>query len=185
MPTIVIDTREQLPYEFQTEARIATLKTGDYSLKGVEKLIAIERKSVDDLIGCLTKDRRRFERELYRGRSLDYFALVIESTLGDIAIGRYRSDMKPAAAVQSILAFSIRYGLPVFFVENRKFGARVVESLLLKYAREMEKRLSALSRKEQEEDEAEKNKTGKTLWRSYHRTLKPFIERAVGEIRTM
>jgi len=142
---ILIDTREQQPYSFETESETGTLPTGDYSLQGGQHLIAIERKSVDDLIACLTSGRERFERELYRGRALDYFALVIEASLSDLSNGRYKSEMNPRAAIQSLLAFSVRYNLPVFFVENRKFGARVTESLLLKYARETEKRLKALN----------------------------------------
>jgi len=145
MPIILIDSREQLPYDFKTASKRGTLETGDYSLHGAESLLAIERKSLGDLLGCLTTDRDRFERELYRGRALDYFALVIESALSDIAKGRYRSGMEPKAAVESLLAFSIRYRLPVFFVENRHFGARLTESLLLKYAREQEKRLKSLT----------------------------------------
>ena len=142
--TISIDSREQLPYSFKTESETATLTTGDYSLKGASHLIAIERKTIDDLIGCLTTGRDRFERELHRGRALDYFAIVIETTLADLSNGRYRSEMKPRAAIQSLLTFSIRYSLPIFFVENRRYGARVTESLLLKYARELEKRLNGI-----------------------------------------
>jgi ERCC4-type nuclease len=141
---IVVDTREQLPYHFQTASVKGTLATGDYSLLGLEDLIAIERKTLPDLISCLCSGRGRFERELHRGKALDYFALIVEATLTDIAKGDYRSQMRPKAAIQSILAFSIRYRLPVFFVENRNFGARVTESLLLKYAKEVEKRAEAI-----------------------------------------
>jgi ERCC4-type nuclease len=141
---IVIDTREQLPYRFQTPAISGTLPTGDYSLAGAEDLIAIERKTRDDLISCLCDGRERFERELYRGRALDFFALVIECTLSDIVSGNYRSKMTPRSAIQSILTFSVRYRLPVFFVETRNYGARVTESLLLKYAKEMKKRAEAI-----------------------------------------
>jgi len=142
--TITIDSREQLPYTFKAASETATLTTGDYSLKGASDLIAIERKTTNDLIACLTTGRERFERELHRGRALDYCALVIEATLSDLSNGRYQSEMLPKAAIQSLMAFSIRYNLPVFFVENRKFGARVTESLLLKYARELEKRLNRI-----------------------------------------
>ncbi|MFH1629654.1 MAG: ERCC4 domain-containing protein [Pseudomonadota bacterium] len=145
MVKILIDTREQLPYQFQTESETVTLPTGDYSLEGGEELIAIERKSVDDLIGCLTTGRDRFERELHRGGALDYFALIVEASLSDLSNGKYRSKMLPKAAIQSLLTFSIRYNLPVFFVENRRYGARVTESLLLKYAREQEKRFKAIN----------------------------------------
>jgi len=142
---IIIDTREQLPYEFQTTSVKGTLSTGDYSIFGLEDFIAIERKTLDDLIGSLCTGRQRFERELQRGKSLDYFAVIIESTLTDIVNGSYRSQMTPKSAIQSLLAFSVRYRLPLFFVDSRNYGARITECLLLKYAREMEKRTEAIS----------------------------------------
>jgi ERCC4-type nuclease len=123
-----------------------TLPTGDYSIVGLEDLIAIERKTLPDLIGCLCNGRERFERELSRGKALDYFAVIIEASLTDIVNGNYRSQMTPKSAIQSIMAFSVRYRLPVFFVENRSYGARVVESLLLKYVREVEKRAEAVQK---------------------------------------
>ena len=78
---IIVDSREQLSYHFQTPSIRGTLATGDYSIAGLEDLIAIERKTLDDLIGCLCNGRERFERELYRGKSLDYFAVIIETSL--------------------------------------------------------------------------------------------------------
>jgi len=121
------------------------LEIGGYSISGGEHLIAIERKSVDDLVGSLTAGRDRFERELHRGKALEYFCLVVEASLSDLSNGRYRSKMEPKAAVQSLLAFSIRYDLPIFFAENRSYGARITESLLVKFAREMGKRLKAIN----------------------------------------
>ena len=119
---------------------------GDYSIVGLEDHISIERKTVDDLIGCLTIGRERFVNELHKGKALDYFALVVEASLSDLANGHYRSKMVPKSAIQSLLAFSVRYRLPVFFCENRQYGQRVTESLLCKYAREVEKRFGCVNR---------------------------------------
>ncbi len=137
--TIVIDSREQLPYEFATDSALGCLRVGDYSAAGYEDRISIERKTLDDLIGCLTVGRDRFERELDRGKSLTYFALVVEASLSDIINGRYRSKALPKAMIQSLLAFSIRYRLPIFFCENRKNAEQITESLLEKFVREQEK----------------------------------------------
>jgi ERCC4-type nuclease len=142
---IVVDSREKQPYRFQTPAIKGTLPTGDYSVAGLEDFISIERKTLDDLVGCLCTGRQRFERELYRGKALDYFAIVIECSLSDLVNGNYRSKMTPKSAIQSLLAFSIRYRLPVFFAESRDYGTRVTESLLLRYAKEVEKRAKAVS----------------------------------------
>jgi ERCC4-type nuclease len=141
---IKIDTPEQFPYAFSVPTEVGTLPVGDYSISGLEDCVAVERKSLDDLIGCLTGGRVRFERELYRGRTLEYFALVIEANLEDIALGRYRSAMLPQAAVQSVLAFSVRYHLPVFFAGRRDCAARVTQSLLEKYAAGAEKKFKAV-----------------------------------------
>ena len=141
---IVTDSREQLPYQFRTPSEVGALPCGDYSLAGGEHLVAVERKTIDDLIGCLTSGRERFERELHKGKALDYFALVVEASLTDLANGKYRSKMNPRSAVQSLLAFSIRYRLPIFFCESRRYGQRITESLLCKYAREIEKRWQSI-----------------------------------------
>jgi len=142
---ILIDTREQEPLSFALPAERGTLPTGDYSIKGLENYIAVERKSPDDLVGCLKNGGRdRFEKELSRGRGLDYFALVIESPLADLTAGRYRSEMNPRSVFQSLMAFSIRYRLPVFFTSGRGEAAQVIESLLLKYANEVEKKSKIL-----------------------------------------
>ena len=143
--TILIDSREQKGYDFSGPTEVIGLPVGDYSIVGLENHVAVERKELGDLINCLSHDRERFERELFKGRALSYFALVVEASLSDIANGRYRSDMNPKSAIQSLLAFSVRYRLPIFFCENRKYGQRVTESLLMKYCREIEKRYQVIN----------------------------------------
>ncbi len=141
---IKIDSREQKPYKFEN-SETGALNIGDYSICGLEDCIAIERKELNDLIGCLTTGRDRFKKELHKGKALEYFALVVEASLSDLVNGHYRSQMGPKSAVQSLLAFSIRYRLPIFFCENREYAQRVTESLLCKYAREVEKKVEAIS----------------------------------------
>jgi DNA excision repair protein ERCC-4 len=91
----------------------ATLPTGDYSLPGFEDRAAVERKSLNDLVGCLKgSNRERFEKELARGRTYDLFCVVIEAPLSDVSQGKYHSDMRPQVALQSIIAFMVRYRVP-------------------------------------------------------------------------
>lgn len=79
---IVVDTREQMPFQFymfECRAVSGTIPTGDYSLAGLTDRCAVERKSLDDLMGCLVGEgRERFERVLARARGLDAFAVVAE-----------------------------------------------------------------------------------------------------------
>ena len=141
---IIIDTREQQPFSFskwEVSTMRATLETGDYSLMGFEDRAAIERKSLDDLISCFIGDNRtRFEKELIRGRRLDLFSVVVEATLEDIAQGRFKSQMKPQAALQTLAAFNVRHGTPFMFCGSRAGAEYMTHSLLSKYAYEIEKR---------------------------------------------
>jgi ERCC4-type nuclease len=116
---ILIDTREQALFTFSRfnglEIEQAALPTGDYSLPGFEDRSAIERKSIEDLIGCLKGgNRKRFERELTRARNYELFAVVVEASMDDLSKGRYRSEMKPHAALQSIFAIRSDIECPSF-----------------------------------------------------------------------
>ena len=148
---ITADTRERMPYTFQgypgVEVIRAGLDAGDYSLPGAESLAAIERKSLDDLVGCLiAKQRDRFERELARLRPYILKAVVIEATWEDLARGRYTSKMHPQAALQSILALQVRYSIPFMFCGNRNGAQYVTHGLLSKYHREIVKQSEAMAR---------------------------------------
>ena len=149
--TLVVDTREPLhgawePY-FEARTIRGTLKTGDYSVAGLETEIAIERKELSDLLGCLTTNRGRFERELTRARDMRYFAVICEGTYKQLFEGLYRSRMNKKAAWESVAAFEIRYNIPFYFMGSPELAARKAESLLLKYWREFhEKPLDELSR---------------------------------------
>ncbi|WP_027190869.1 ERCC4 domain-containing protein [Fundidesulfovibrio putealis] len=138
---IVVDTREQRPYQFEkydVEAIRHTLKTGDYSLAGYEDRVAFERKSLDDLIGCLTTGRDRFERELARAKGLDLFAVIVEGTMQEVREGRYRSRINPHAALQSIIAFQVRYGTQFVWAGSRANAEYATYWMLEKFKREQE-----------------------------------------------
>lgn len=131
---ILTDTREQLPYTFSkypVQTEFAALAAGDYSLKGFQDRVAVERKSIDDLIGCLIgSDRNRFEKELARAGSFERFAVVIEASLQDVSAGRYKSDMKPHAALTVLKStlesgFTVADGLGSFEDWNRTARAAV------------------------------------------------------------
>lgn len=147
---IICDNREQSPYRFDSipydgaTVESGTLQTADYSLKGLEDKIGIERKSLDDLAGTLTSGRERFQRECERGKGLEYFGLVIEASMEDVRRHKYRSKMKPQALLQSLFAFSIRYGLHVFWCGSREGGEYTTYSLLQKYLKETAKQFEAI-----------------------------------------
>jgi ERCC4-type nuclease len=145
-PLILIDSRERKPWKFQIPTETATLLTGDYSLKGYEDEIGIERKTLDDLWICLTSERERFQKELERSLQYKKLFVLFEARWQDVLDGRYRSDMRPKAAWPSIHAFSIRF-CPFIAVETPGTGSRICSTLLTRYFRDaIEGRVLAKSR---------------------------------------
>ncbi len=142
--TIVIDSREQNPYSFEGyKTTVQGLPIGDYGLLNCPD-IAIERKSVDDLAGSLTRGRDRFKRELQKGAIIPYFCVVIEASVSDLINGKYRSKAVPQSIVQSLLSFSVKYRLPIFFAESREHGEMITLSLIIKYARMIFKKYNGI-----------------------------------------
>lgn len=146
---IVVDSREQAPFTFEkyeVDVLPGALLTGDYSLPGLESLVAIERKSLGDLVGCLMgSDRDRFERELSRAGGLEAFLVVIEASMDDVRRHNYRSRMRPHAVLQSVAAFMVRYRVPFAWCGSREGAEYMTFSFLEKYAVEQRKRLEALA----------------------------------------
>jgi hypothetical protein len=143
---IVIDSREQAPFTFEharysgTVAEVGTLDTGDYSLGGLTDRVAVERKSLSDLVACLGRERERFERELQRAVALDAFAVAIEASWSELAGGRYRSQLNPHSACQSVLAFTARYRIPFLFCGSRAGAEYACWGFLRQYLESARKR---------------------------------------------
>jgi ERCC4-type nuclease len=118
-PYVLIDTREQRPLRFREELGVdcggATLPTGDYSVRGFTHLIALERKSIGDLVGTLSQGRARFEEELDRLAEYRWKAILIEGDQADIEGHVYRSNMLPKSVLGSLRAFQWRWGVPHFW----------------------------------------------------------------------
>ena len=61
---IIIDTREQLPYAFGSRPVVRqALPAGDYSVVGFELAVAVERKTLEDFVHSVIRDRERFKKE--------------------------------------------------------------------------------------------------------------------------
>ena len=147
---VIQDSREQLPFTFEHERyadvqiQSGTLNIGDYSLRGLEDKVAVERKSLPDLVQCLGRERERFERELQRGMALDAFTVVVEASWSDLASGNFRSRINPHAACQSVLAFMARYRMPFLFAGSRPAAEYSVWGFLRQYLEGARKRWGAI-----------------------------------------
>lgn len=142
LPTILIDTREQLPYSFShpdIEIKYTGLKTGDYSIEGFESNgVAIERKSLSDLVGSLTQGRARFHRECRRLMEFDSACVVVEADWSDIVNHHYTSQAHPNSIIGSIIAIEIDWGIPFYFLSNRENAQKFTERFLFRFFKKMQ-----------------------------------------------
>lgn len=140
---LLVDTREQEPFELERASIRKALKTGDYSILGPDGRdwsrsdIAIERKSLDDLWGSVFQGRERFENEMRRAtRDLMKFAVCVE---GDWTDFFKINDPENNRYARSIMAtcrdWWIEYDCMFWFAGSRPQAARWTEDVLLKYVR--------------------------------------------------
>ena len=134
--TIIIDTREQRPLHFKAlPTTRGTLETGDYSIVGLTHCIAVERKSLDDLLACVGRERDRFTRELQRLRAYRFRLLVVETDAATIDVGQWRSNLQPSHVFGSLAAWSAQFTLPVWLSGDHAGAAQFVERFLFQSAR--------------------------------------------------
>lgn len=147
---VAIDTREQLPYAFESmpatkadggglyevEACRTKLDSGDYSIVGLDDRIAIERKSKLDLYGTLGKNRARFERELSRLDQLDWAAVVVEADWFEVLNDPpYGSQLLPLSVQRSVFSWSLEYPRVHWFMcSNRVMAEETTFTLLRMFA---------------------------------------------------
>lgn len=151
---ICVDSREQATE--QSKRRYADfgvpwerckLNFGDYSavftLPGgsefdLRESCTIERKqSIDELCGCYTHDRSRFEREFERAKQAGArtYLLIEEASWEKAYNGKYRSQMKPQALVASILAWLARYDCQIIMCKAETSG-KLIHDILYREAKE-------------------------------------------------
>lgn len=133
--TGIQDTREQNPLDLSPlRIEVATLDTGDYSVKGLEHVVSIERKSLADLLGCIGGSRERFDREVQRLLAYPVRALVVEAEWRDLEEGQWNSKITPAAAIGSCMGW-IAAGLPIVMCSDHARAGRFVARMLVIAAR--------------------------------------------------
>jgi ERCC4-type nuclease len=152
--TIIVDTREKIPYSFYDVyigrkkafalTSIGTLSTGDYSIQGFETKICVERKSLEDLYHTLIHDRERFIHELERMQDLERSLVVIEGTWQQIADPErfdptWHSSAHPNSIIGSIVTFSSQFPTLWKAAGNRANGQKETFKFLLRYYNDIEK----------------------------------------------
>ena len=136
---LIIDTREQDYLAFGRTATVRTkLEYGDYAFQS-DQTVAVERKSLADLIGTLIGGYDRFVREIERCREVGGYLVVlcetdIHSALTFDQIPKIRAHTKvsPQVVFHNIRELSQTYGDAVQFAfcEDRLHMTRVIAATL-------------------------------------------------------
>ncbi len=122
MTTIIVDSREQTPWTAEglgCPTVRAKLDAGDYSVEGLEGRVAIERKSLDDWCGTITRERKRFYRELDLLRAFEFRCVIIEGSIRDIMGGRYTSQTSPKTVLAFVAEIAVAQCVPVYLGGSR------------------------------------------------------------------
>ncbi|MDD3992693.1 MAG: hypothetical protein PHV70_11155 [Desulfobacteraceae bacterium] len=127
-PVVLVDTREKDPLPLRANhpnwikaERRVTLKTGDYSIEGMESFLALERKSLADLVACTVTYRQRFLASCARLSGFVWKAILVEATFEDVkgGIARYiPSDVHPNSICGTLDAIEAKYGIPVIYAST-------------------------------------------------------------------
>jgi len=137
---LIIDTREVAPLflEHPPKGLVMvrdTLPVGDYSIRGWENQVAVERKTISDLLGCLGNDRERFKRELEKLKVYEWKAISVEGTEDELFQFHDFSLMDPNSVRQSVVSINIRYGVQFYFNSKRLSIERWILDHLIKFFR--------------------------------------------------
>lgn len=145
----IVDSREQTPLDLSPLRTVpGSLCTGDYSLLGLEHVVRIERKSLQDLVACVGRNRDRFDREVQRLLGFPVRLLVIETTWDQIeahceAFQQWRGAITSSQVIGSLLGWQAA-GLSVHLVGDHARAGRHVARILHTVARRRWRELTAM-----------------------------------------
>ena len=160
--TVIKDTREQDGWFFSSYDKcagmeIGTLHTGDYTMKGFEDVVCIERKaSVSEIAMNLGRKKKPFQEEMERMRDFQFSFLILEFDMADVL--KYPEGSKVPKAARSkvrvtgkyllkcLMEFQIWYDTKILFCGDKGNAFLVTNSIF--------KRLSELFQKGTDDEEA-------------------------------
>jgi DNA excision repair protein ERCC-4 len=143
--TVIKDTREQdgwffSPYDKCEGMEIGTLHTGDYTLKGYEDVVCVERKaSVSEIAMNLGRKKKPFQEEIERMRDFPFSFLILEFNMEDVI--KYPEGSRVPKAARSkvrvtgkyllkcLMEFEIWYNTKIIFCSNKQNAFLVTNSI--------------------------------------------------------
>jgi ERCC4-type nuclease len=140
--TIIVDTREQQPWTFDHYAVAKRkLDTGDYSIEGLESVLAIERKkSVSEIANNITESR--FQDVVERLSQLKHSFILFEFDLEDVLVYPIGSSLPkkmwnkirvtPAFIMKHILELQLNHNIKIVFCGSASNAEKMAEYIMKK-----------------------------------------------------
>lgn len=140
--TIIVDTREQQPWTFDNYAVAhRKLDAGDYSIEGLENILAIERKkSVNEIANNIIESR--FKDAIARLAQHKYAFLLLEFDIQNVLNYPIGSNLpkrlwdkikiSPAFLMKHILEWQTEHNIKVMFCGSSSDAESVAEFILNK-----------------------------------------------------
>jgi DnaJ domain len=141
--TMLVDTHEHLPYEFQGLVRIAgtirqPLPAGDYAIAEAPEIFCVERRGVEEfntIFSNPSDNRPRFLRELEPLLAFPHRFLVIEGTIQFNKAGGRLGQYHRNGMMDFLDGLTARYGIKIIYSDNREEAEeRVANLAALHYA---------------------------------------------------
>ncbi len=136
---IIIDTREnQMLFKRPPKGLLTVrdkLEVGDYSIKGFESNITVERKNLDDFLQSISSGHKDFTKRLERMNLYERKYLLIESTESDLLSlqPQLYSKIHPNVIRGALASIWGKYNVPIYFAETRRHAERFILDTFLKY----------------------------------------------------
>lgn len=141
------DTREQCGWTFEKYDKclgteVGTLKFGDYTIKGMEDIVCLERKGcVSEISTNLGKEVARFRREFEKMRHVKHKYIICEFSCSELlkfpeGAGIPRQQLKLVrmtgkSIMKALLEFQMEYDVNFIFCDN-PHNAFVTASSIMK-----------------------------------------------------
>ena len=137
---IIIDTREQKPWEFPGHATaVKKLDTGDYSVEGLEDILCIERKqNTSEFAKNIVE--KRYDDWTERMSNFKYKFLLLEFSLSDVysfpknsGIPKYmlnKTKISPKFLIKKLIELSMVHDIHVLFCESSYTASKFAEAIM-------------------------------------------------------
>lgn len=153
LPEIVclVDSREKEPWHFSVEEKkpgeipiigseVVKLDQGDYTVKGLENFLSIERKNGwAELFGNYTpsSNKERFEREMERMSVIPHKYIIVESLINSdimrLSVPQFVKSPPIKRILDWLVNINVTYGVQFIFAGD--YGKQVAKNIMKSVAR--------------------------------------------------